>query len=192
MRYRAILLFGAPGAGKGTQGKILGTIPGFYHLACGDVFRGLDWRTPLGKAFLDYSTKGNLVPDDLTMDLWSDTVQKNITTGHFKPEIDRIVLDGIPRNVNQAKLLEAYVTVERVFHLNCPDLEKMVERMRRRALKDNRVDDASETVIRNRLETYVHETKPVLDFYGPDLITNIDSTLYPFQVLREILQSLSA
>ena len=52
MRWRAILLFGAPGSGKGTQGKVLGTIPGFCHISCGDVFRGMDLRTPVGQAFL--------------------------------------------------------------------------------------------------------------------------------------------
>jgi adenylate kinase len=126
------------------------------------------------------------------MELWSGTVEKMITMGRFKPEIDRLVLDGIPRNVNQARFLDEHVEVQRVFHLNCPDMEKMVERMRRRALKDNRLDDASDEVIRKRLETYELETKPVLEHYGPHLISNIDSTQYPFQVLRDILLYITA
>ena len=70
MKYRTYLFFGAPGSGKGTQGKILGTIPRFFHFACGDVFRALDTRTPLGQAFLSYSSRGELVPDDITVQLW--------------------------------------------------------------------------------------------------------------------------
>src|SRR5213592_3638218 len=62
MRYNTFILFGAPGSGKGTQGKTLGTIPRFYHCACGDVFRSIDTRTKVGKAFLEYSSKGQLVP----------------------------------------------------------------------------------------------------------------------------------
>ena len=62
MAYRTILLFGAPGSGKGTQGKILGSIPGFFHCACGDVFRSLDLKTEIGQAFLAYSSRGELVP----------------------------------------------------------------------------------------------------------------------------------
>ncbi len=62
-RYKTILLFGAPGAGKGTQGKILGKVPGFYHLACGDVFRSLDMGSDLGRSFMEYSSRGELVPD---------------------------------------------------------------------------------------------------------------------------------
>ena len=62
MTYRTILLFGAPGSGKGTQGKILGTIPSFFHCACGDVFRNLRIDDPLGKVFVEYSSRGLLVP----------------------------------------------------------------------------------------------------------------------------------
>src|SRR3954452_20076641 len=71
-RYRTILLFGAPGSGKGTMGKALGVIPGFAHVACGDVFRSLDLAAPLGRVFLDYSSKGLLVPDDTTIALWEE------------------------------------------------------------------------------------------------------------------------
>ena len=69
MRYNTFILFGAPGSGKGTQGKTLGTIPRYYHCACGDVFRSIDTRTKVGRAFLEYSSKGQLVPDDITVEL---------------------------------------------------------------------------------------------------------------------------
>ena len=61
-KYRTYLIFGAPGSGKGTQGRTLGTIPRFFHCACGDVFRSIDTRTSLGKAFLEYSSRGSLFP----------------------------------------------------------------------------------------------------------------------------------
>ena len=66
-RLKTILLFGAPGAGKGTQGKILGRIPGFFHLSSGDMFRALDPNSDLGQRVTSYSSKGELVPDDLTI-----------------------------------------------------------------------------------------------------------------------------
>jgi len=66
-RYICYLLIGSPGAGKGDQGKILGTIPRFFHCACGDVLRALDLRTPLGRQFAEFSSKGLLVPDELTI-----------------------------------------------------------------------------------------------------------------------------
>ena len=75
MKYRTILLFGAPGAGKGTQGKILGTIPNFFHCACGDVFRSLNATDPLGRVFLEYSSRGELVPDEPTVELWRSFIQ---------------------------------------------------------------------------------------------------------------------
>ena len=67
--YRTFLLFGAPGAGKGTQGKILGTIPNFFHFACGDAFRNLKIESELGRTFIDYSSQGKLVPDEPTIEL---------------------------------------------------------------------------------------------------------------------------
>ena len=66
-RFKTVLLFGAPGAGKGTQGKILGAIPGFYHLSCGDVFRTIDINSDIGKVFFEYSAHGELVPDDVAI-----------------------------------------------------------------------------------------------------------------------------
>ncbi len=190
VKLRTILVFGAPGSGKGTQGKILGTIPGFYHCACGDVFRSLDLRTPLGQAFLEYSSKGQLVPDDLTVSLWTQQISNQQTMGRFKPEIDRLVLDGIPRNVEQAKMMEDHLNVEKVFYLHCKDRAKLVERLKRRALKDNRLDDANEAVIEKRLQVYADETRPVVNYYGPDKVVELDATQWPYQVLREILQHL--
>ncbi len=188
MKYRAFLIFGAPGSGKGTQGRILGSIPGFYHLACGDVFRALDLRTQLGRAFMEYSSRGELVPNDLTIQLWQNHLQNMVTLGRFKPEVDHLVLDGIPRNLEQAQILESDLLVKKIFHLSCPNREMLVERMRRRALKDNRLDDANEEIIRARLKKYQDESKPMLDYYGAEKTVDLDATQFPYEVLRRILE----
>src|ERR1700747_382661 len=153
-RYITLPLMGAPGSGKGTQGKVLGTVPRFFHCACGEVFRSLDLRTPLGQRFIDYSSKGLLVPDDLTVELWRNKIEAQVLEGEFKPDIDALVLDGIPRNVNQAKLMENLIDVEKVFHLACPNRETLFVRLRKRALQDNRLGDANEQVIQKRLDIY--------------------------------------
>ena len=179
--YRTLLILGAPGSGKGTQGKVLGSIPRFHHLACGDVFRSLDTRTVLGQKFVEYSSRGELVPDDLTVQLWRANM--------FKPEIDFLVLDGIPRNVEQAKLMERDIEVLKVFHLSCPDRTELARRLRKRALKDNRFDDANESVIQQRFATYEAETKPILDYYKGDRVVDIDASQPPAKVLYDILGS---
>jgi adenylate kinase len=184
-RYICYLLIGSPGAGKGTQGKILGTIPRFFHCACGEVFRSLDLRSPLGHKFTEFSSKGLLVPDELTIELWRTTIEAQVKAMIFKPDIDALVLDGIPRNLNQAKLMESLIDVRHAFHLLCQDREELIRRLRKRALHDNRLDDANETVIRRRLETHESETRPVLDFYQ-DKLTTIDATQPPVKVLNEI------
>lgn len=190
MKYRTFLIFGAPGSGKGTQGKILGAIPRFFHFACGDVFRALDTRTPLGQAFLEYSSRGELVPDDLTVKLWQARIADVVRAHTFKPDIDSLVLDGIPRNVGQARIMDDIIDVKRVFHLSCPDRTALIARLKKRALKENRFDDANEEVIRRRLATYDAESKPVLEHYGPGLLTEIDATQPPVRVAYEILKTI--
>jgi adenylate kinase len=187
VRFRTFLILGAPGSGKGTQGKVLGSIPRFHHLACGDVFRSLDTRTPLGQKFVEYSSRGELVPDDVTVQLWNANVKQRVDSHMFKPEIDFLVLDGIPRNVEQARFMESHIEVLKVFHLSCPDRTELARRLRKRALKDNRFDDANETVIQNRFATYEAETKPILDYYAGDRIVDIDASQPPAKVLYDIL-----
>jgi len=186
-RFRTLLILGAPGSGKGTQGKVLGAIPRFHHLACGDVFRSLDTRTPLGQKFVEYSSRGELVPDDVTVQLWRANIKQRVDGHLFKPEIDFLVLDGIPRNVDQAKFMEQDIEVLKVFHLSCPDRTELARRLRKRALKDNRFDDANESVIQQRFATYEEETKPILDYYHGDRIAEIDASQPPAKVLYDIL-----
>jgi adenylate kinase len=190
MRYKAILLFGAPGSGKGTQGKILGTIPGFYHSACGDVFRSLDLQSEMGRVFWEYAGKGKLVPDEFTVRLWRQYIHGMEMVNQFFPETQFLVLDGIPRNPRQAELIEDAVEVVKVIHLQCADLGKMVERLKRRALKENRFDDANEDVIKRRLEVYESETRPVLKHYPADRVVRVDATMSQIRVLNEIIKVL--
>ncbi|MGV3773362.1 MAG: adenylate kinase family protein [Verrucomicrobiales bacterium] len=190
-KYKTILLFGAPGAGKGTQGKILGSIPHFYHCACGDVFRNLTIENELGRIFIEHSSKGLLVPDEATIRLWKKSIENSQQMGRFNPERDTLILDGIPRNRTQAQMLDEMLNVLGVFYLTCPDFNKLVERLQRRALRENRLDDANLTTITTRLETYEKETKPVLEYYGNDRVHTIDSTQTPINVLRDILRRIA-
>lgn len=187
MRYKTILLFGAPGSGKGTQGAILGSIPGFVHVSTGELFRDLRVGTPLGRAFLEYSSRGALVPDDFTVQLWKEHVEGLVSLHRFDPAADILLLDGIPRTVAQARLLDQYVDVQRVYYLDCDDKEIMYMRLKRRALRENRLDDASDAVIQNRLYVYEAETAPLLSYYPPEKIRRIDTGRTPVEVLADIL-----
>jgi len=186
-RYKSVLLFGAPGSGKGTQGKVLGMIPGFYHCACGDVFRNLDIHSDLGKVFYDYSSRGELVPDEVTVKMWAENIHAHATIGHYKPHDDLLVLDGIPRTLEQAKIMDEHIEVLQVIHLSCSDEVEMTQRLRRRALKSNRHDDADLKVIRHRWEVYEQETAPVLAHYPSEMILDVDAIGSPAQVLHDIL-----
>jgi adenylate kinase len=190
MRYKSILLFGAPGSGKGTQGKILGSIPGFYHSATGDIFRSLDLQSEMGRVFWEYAGRGQLVPDALTIKLWKQYIKGMEMINQFHPDNEILVLDGIPRNLEQAQLLEDTIDVQKIIYLRCADLGKMVERLRRRALRENRFDDAKDEIIHRRLVEYEEKTRPVLSFYAQEKIEQIDATLSQIRVLSSILKVL--
>lgn len=187
-RYRTYLLIGAPGSGKGTQGKALGVLPEFFHCACGEVFRSIDIHTPAGKVFLEYSSKGQLVPDDITVELWLSRITACVANGSFKPKIDCLILDGIPRNVSQARLMERLIDVRKVFHLSCSRREDLLyARLKKRAVKENRLDDVDESVIKRRLEVYDVESRPLLHYYPSGRIYEIDAVRSPHEVLYNIL-----
>jgi adenylate kinase len=181
-------MFGAPGSGKGTHGKILGAIPGYLHCSCGEVFRHLSPETPLGKVFVEYSGRGELVPDEPTIELWQQYVQGLVASGRFHAATDTLVLDGIPRNLKQAKMLQKFVKVAAVFYLCSANIKNLVARMQRRALKDNRLDDANIEIIRARLKTYEAETLPVLKFYGKEIVHRINTDGTPPETFSKILR----
>lgn len=189
-KLKTVLLFGQPGVGKGTQGKILGSVPGFVHLATGDMFRGLDRESALGKEFLKYSTQGLLVPDELTCLFWQQYVQGLIDTNQYKPDSDLLLLDGIPRSVEQVKILEEHIDVLRVIHMVCDDAEALIRRMRKRADQQGRPDDADEEVIRRRIKVYHEETRPVLEYFDPACVSEIHAIGLPGQILQKILNEI--
>jgi adenylate kinase len=189
-RYQTVLLFGAPGVGKGTQGKILAQIPGFYHMSTGDMFRTLDVHSSAGQEIIRYMSRGELVPDELTVRLWRENAKARAVLSLYKPHQDILILDGIPRNVNQAKMIEQDVNVLAIVHLVCRDQDEMVKRLRGRALKENRRDDAKEEVIRHRWRVYEEETSPVLAHYPRDLIHEVDAMGSPACVLQHILEEI--
>lgn len=188
-RFRSVLLFGPPGVGKGTQGGILGTIPGFFHLSVGDVFRSIDIGSPEGELVCKYSSKGQLVPDELTIKIWKKALNAYIALSRYKPREDLLVLDGMPRNSDQAKLVEDHLDIQLVVNLHCSDEEDMIHRIRRRAIRENRQDDGNENVIRNRFEVYRERSAPLLEFFDPAIIKTVDANGSPAEVLQEILSS---
>lgn len=185
-KYKAFIFIGAPGCGKGTQGGILGAIPRFYHFSMGDAFRSMDTRTPIGQEFISYSRNGKLVPDELTIRYFKTQIDARADLHMFKPDIDILILDGIPRSVEQAKLLEEHIEVLQLFHLSCPNRDELITRIRKRSLKEGRIDDASEEVIQRRIRTYEDETKGLIDHYA-DRKANIDASKPPVKVTHDIL-----
>lgn len=190
MKYSCVLMFGGPGSGKGTQGEVLGRMSNMVHLSTGDIFRGLDKESQLGKEFLSYSTKGLLVPDEFTVRLFKQHVENLVDAGEVRLDYHTLILDGIPRTIRQVDLLEDIVSIKRVVYLMMADRDALVARLAGRAKKANRPDDADPEVIRKRIEVYEQETAPVLGAYAKKLIAKVNGDQPPLAVLRDVADAL--
>ena len=169
---------------------MLGKMPGFYHLAVGDIFRAIDKNSDLGREVNGFISKGQLVPDDLTLKIWKESLEARITLAQYKPWDQLLLLDGLPRNLAQAEMAENNLEVLRVIHLDCKDEEGMVRRIKNRAIEENRVDDADEAIIRRRFEIYREVSAPVLGYYPDDLIAKVEASGSPIEVLRRMLDAI--
>ncbi len=189
-RYPSILLFGCPGSGKGTQGVVLAQLPNLVHLAMGDIFRGIDKASDIGKEFLSYATKGQLVPDELTIRVFRHHVESCIASGKIDLSYHTLILDGIPRTTAQVDLLNDVIDVKRVVHLMIDDQDALIARLMGRAKRSNRPDDADRSVIENRIGVYERETYPVLDAYPKKLVAKVNADQPPLAVLRDVADAL--
>jgi adenylate kinase len=191
-RFRTILLFGMPGSGKGTQGAVLAQLPGIMHISTGDLFRRLPKGGSFSQEVTRYTRNGRLVPDELTIRIFKRHLQILTLQEEIDPASTVLLLDGIPRNYGQAATLDSLLDVQLIFALQITDVEEAKARLAARALKENRLDDASEEVILRRFRIYEQETAKTLEFYDRSLIQNIDASQTPLRVHRDIINALAA
>jgi adenylate kinase len=128
------------------------------------------------------------VPDDITVQFWQQNIHARTVLGLYKPKTDLLILDGIPRNLNQAQRTEKHIQILKVIHLVCRDEDAMIQRIRQRALKENRIDDAKEDIIRRRWDIYRTDTQPVLEHYSERLVAKVNAVASHVEVLSDILQ----
>ncbi len=158
-----LILFGPPGAGKGTQSTKIIDKYNLIHISTGDLFRKhLKEGTALGKLAQEYMGKGNLVPDQVVIDMVDDKIMNS-------GEIAGIIFDGFPRTVPQAEALDALLAKRKTGITTLVELvvteEELKKRLADRARKENRPDDAKPEVIENRISVYKAETVPVAKYY---------------------------
>ena len=189
--FRSILIFGPPGSGKGTLGKFLSSAGNHFHLSSGDIFRGLSPESPAGRLYHNYASKGLLLPDEVTIQIWEHYVHGLIATNRYFPEQQLLLLDGIPRTVRQASLLEKLVQIEKIIVLEVGNIDELIKRMQRRALIEKRLDDMDPTVLRTRMEVYERDTVKLLQHYPDEQIIRFNASQTPLEVLRDVLISLS-
>jgi len=159
-----IVLFGKPGAGKGTQASVLKEKFELVHISTGDVFRyNISNQTELGTLAKSYMDKGELVPDSVTINMLSDEVDRSIT------QAKGYIFDGFPRTIAQAEALDAFLSekgmqVDATIALEA-DEDELTARLLERGKTSGRTDDTDETKIRTRFAEYNAKTAPLIDFY---------------------------
>jgi adenylate kinase len=157
-----LVLFGPPGAGKGTQSEKLINHYGLVHISTGDVFRAIDPESDLAKLAKSYSDKGDLVPDDVTIQILENEVSKH-------PNAKGVIYDGFPRTNAQAEALDKFLggkgdSISMMVALDVAE-EELKTRLLKRAEVSGRADDADPEIIKNRIANYNRQTAPVADFY---------------------------
>jgi adenylate kinase len=157
-----IVIFGAPGCGKGTQSELIIEKYQLYHISTGNVLRKeMENQTELGKLAMEYVHNGRLVPDDLIIKMLAEILESN-------PKVKGFIFDGFPRTLAQGEALDQLLrdidnSITAVLNLDVEE-EILVERLLKRGETQGRSDDNSET-IRKRLEVYKTQTKPLIAYY---------------------------
>jgi adenylate kinase len=188
-KYTSLLLFGPPGSGKGTMGKFLAGTGNHYHLSSGDIYRGITPESPAGKIINKYIPNGLLLPNDVAIEIWKYYVDALVATNCYFPQKQYLLLDGMPRTLEQARSLDQYVEVKKIIALEASDETLLFERLRGRAKKEGRADDMSDTILKKRMQIYKEETEEMLTHYPKDNIQRINAQQGLFEVLRDILNA---
>jgi len=190
-KFRSVIFLGAPGSGKGTITNMIAIAGHHVHLSSGDVFRGLDPDSERSKLCNSYTNRGELVPDAITIDIWHQYVEGLIATNRYTPTKQLLLLDGIPRTVEQGKILDAHIEVVAVLHIEIKEQQTLIRRLQKRAMIERRQDDAEEKILLRRLEVYARDTQALLEYYPSSLQLHINGEQKPTDVLKDALSALS-
>ena len=184
--WQAAIVLGLPGTGKSTMCRALEPIPTLVHVEAGELLRRLDPASPAGRRAQPYIDRGDLVPDELTMDAWAEHIEKLLADGDFAPDEQILLLDGIPRTLAQGKSLRDRAEVRGLIFLDVDDDDVLVDRLLKRGETSGRADDADESVIRKRIATHRAEVLPVLEVYPEAIRRRVDAGREPLAVLADV------
>ncbi|MBS0623440.1 MAG: nucleoside monophosphate kinase [Verrucomicrobia bacterium] len=190
-KFPTVLLFGPPGAGKGTLGRFLDQANTQRYVSSGDIFRSLDPESSAGQLYYAYAKDKKLVPDDVTLEIWWHYVQGLIATNRYYPASQDLLLEGIPRTAIQAKALLQWIEVRHIIVLESFDQHDLYHRMLRRARLEGKLQYMTEPEFEQQFKEYLAQIDDVLKVYPSHLISRVNAEQRSLEVLRDVLVRLS-
>jgi adenylate kinase len=191
IKYQAYVLLGPPGSGKGTQGQLLSRVPSLVHVSIHDVFGSFDLESEMWSMYREYSDRGRRMLNLVVVEMLRYHLRILTEQGRLRPEIDTVLLDGIPANAAQAEAIRSFVDVRLVFNLWLPNHAEILRRMQKTAIADEHFEETSNSAIQDRLRLYIDEAVALIDCYQP-LTRVVMSIGEPVAVFREILRMIKA
>lgn len=190
-KFPTVLLFGPPGAGKGTLGQFLDYAQTQRYVSSGVIFRSLDPDSSAGQLYYQYAKDKKLVPDDVTLEIWWHYVQGLIATNRYFPARQDLLLEGIPRTLPQAEALRQWTEVRHIIVLESFDKENLYQRMLRRARLEGKFHEMTQKEFEAEFHAYLENIDEILKLYPAHLISRVDAEQKSLEVLRDVLVRLS-
>lgn len=175
-KFSSILLFGLPGSGKGVIGKLLSSAGSQFHLSSGDIFYPDPFSNELS------------LSDEVAVNIWKNHVEGLIANNSYHPDRQDLLLEGLPRTLGQAELLQQLINVRHIIVLEISDQNELIDRLRKRGKSS---EDMSDEEMRHYLDQYARQMESVLSFYSHHIISKVDASQKPLEVIRDVLVRLS-
>ncbi|CAH64164.1 adenylate kinase [Chlamydia abortus] len=189
--FSSILLFGPPGAGKDLLGNFIAHGGSQVYVSLGDIFRCYPIESPIRQLFHKYAVSGSLIPDEDVVVVWNYYVQGLIATGKFLPDRQDLLISGLPRTVDQAKLLDSYIHVRHVIILEVHEEAQLLKRTQNSLYSKGRINEVGIEVLQKRLQSYQKDIDAIIQHYPIHKVSRISAEQKPMEVLRDVLSRLA-
>ncbi len=184
--YNSILLFGCPGSGKGTQGKLIARNNMFFFFSLGELFRKFKITDSLGKIYQEFASSGKSLPDEYAINICKKALCCNVFLRNFNPIEQILVLDGFPRSYKQYKEMDNFINIKVAIYLLCDNDIALKRILHRKKNKSNRIEDQKKQIILNRINEYRNTIEPLIELIPKEKVVKLNSERSRKEIFKDI------